>query len=231
MKTIGMLGGMSWESSLDYYRIVNQTVKARLGGLHSAQCLMYSFDFAEIEVLQMAGDWEAATRVMVEAAQDVERGGADCLIICTNTMHMMADAVQDAIGIPLIHIADPTAEKILADGLDMVALLGTAFTMEEEFYRGRLADRYGLKVLIPDEAGRKVVHDVIYDELVLGILKDESRRQYKDVIGKLAAQGAQAVILGCTEIGQLVKPADSPIPTYDTTQLHAVAAVDWALNN
>jgi aspartate racemase len=230
VKTIGLLGGMSWESSLEYYRIVNETAKARLGGLHSAECLMFSFDFAEIEELQMAGDWEGATRMMVNAAQDLEKGGADCLVICTNTMHKMADDVQDAIDIPLIHIADPTAEKIKSDGLDTIALLGTAFTMEHNFYKGRLVDRYGLNVLIPDDAGRKVVHDIIYNELVLGIIKDESRIQYQDVISQLAAQGAQGVILGCTEIGLLIKPEHSPITTYDTTELHAVAAVDWALN-
>jgi len=231
VKTIGLLGGMSWESSLAYYRIVNETAKARLGGLHSAQCLMFSFDFAEIEALQKAGDWDGATRTMVRAARDLESGGAECLVICTNTMHKMADDVQAAINIPLIHIADPAAERVKADGLNTIALLGTAFTMEHDFFRGRLTEKHGLSVSIPDEAGRKVVHDVIYDELVLGIVKEESRKQYQDVISRLAAQGAQGVILGCTEIGLLIKPEHSPIPTYDTTELHAVAAVDWALKD
>ena len=229
MKTIGLLGGMSWESSQEYYRIINEETKARLGGVHSAKCLLYSFDFAEIEVLQMAGDWDAATRMMIDAAQALERGGADCLVIATNTMHKMADEVQASIGIPLLHIADAAADQVKADGLDTVALLGTAFTMEQDFYTGRLADQHGLRVLIPDEAGRQVVHNVIYEELVKGIIRDESRQQYQDVIGKLAEAGAQGVILGCTEIGQLIAPDDSPIPTYDTTRLHAVAALDWAL--
>lgn len=229
MKTIGLLGGMSWESSLEYYRIINETAAARLGGLHSAQCLMYSFDFAEIEALQMAGDWDTATELLIGAAQDLELGGAQCLVICTNTMHKMADAIQAAVDIPLLHIADPTAEKIRADGLDSVALLGTAFTMEHDFYKGRLIDQYDLTVHIPDEAGRRIVHDIIYDELVLGDIRAESREQYQAVIRDLAAQGAQGVILGCTEIGLLIKPGHSPIPTYDTTELHAIAAVEWAL--
>ena len=229
MKTIGMIGGMSWESSLAYYRIINEAVKERLGGLHSADCLMYSFDFAEIEALQMSGAWDEATLRMVEAAQRLERGGAECLIICTNTMHKMANAVQNAVGIPLIHIADPTAESVKAQGIETIGLLGTRFTMEEDFYRGRLIDNHSLKVIIPDDVGRKLVNRVIYDELVLGQIKPGSRAAYIRVIEDLAAQGAQGVILGCTEIGLLIKPEDSPIPVFDTTHLHALAAVNFAL--
>jgi aspartate racemase len=225
MKTIGLIGGMSWESSEHYYRIINETVKARLGGLHSAQCLMYSFDFEQIETLQRQGRWEDATALMIEAAKRLERGG----VICTNTMHKMADEVAAAIAIPLLHIADPTAEQIIAHKLTRVALLGTRFTMEHDFYKGRLQDKYGLSVIIPDAPARDIVHRVIYEELVLGVVKDESREQYKAIIRDLAAQGAEAVILGCTEIMMLIAPADSPIPTFDTTYLHAVAAVDFAL--
>lgn len=229
MKTIGMIGGMSWESSLAYYRIINEAVKERLGGLHSADCLMYSFDFAEIEALQMSGAWDEATLRMVEAAQRLERGGAECLIICTNTMHKMANAVQNAVSIPLIHIADPTAEAVKAQGIDTIGLLGTRFTMEEDFYKGRLMDNHKLNVIIPDDVGCKLVNRVIYDELVLGQIKPGSRTAYIRVIEQLAAQGAQGVILGCTEIGLLIKPEDSPIPVFDTTHLHALAAVNFAL--
>lgn len=229
MKTIGLIGGMSWESSLEYYRIINEAVKQRLGGLHSADCLMYSFDFAEIEALQMAGAWDEATARMIEAAQRLERGGADCIVICTNTMHKMADAVQAAVDLPLIHIADATAEAIKAQGIATVGLLGTSFTMEEDFYKGRLIDKHGLNVLVPDAAGRKMVNRVIYNELVLGDLRPESRAAYVDVIRDLHAQGAQGIILGCTEIGLLIKPEDSPLPVFDTTVLHAQAAVSFAL--
>ncbi|MAS34750.1 MAG: aspartate racemase [Anaerolineaceae bacterium] len=229
MKTIGLIGGMSWESSLLYYQIINETVKARLGGLHSAQCLLWSFDFAEIEALQAAGDWDQATRQMIAAARRLERGGADCLVICTNTMHKMAGDVQAAVDLPLIHIADATAAHVRAAGIDRIALLGTRYTMEQDFYKGRLIEHYGLDVLIPDAAGIPVVHDIIYDELVVGVVKDDSRRRYQQVIDALAQRGAQGVILGCTEITMLIKPDDSPLPVFDTTYLHAVAAVDWAL--
>ena len=229
MKTIGLIGGMSWESSLEYYRIINEDVKARLGGLHSAECLMWSFDFAEIEALQMAGDWDAATARMVDAAQRVERGGADCIVICTNTMHKMAGAVQAAVNIPLLHIADTTAEKICADGLHTIGLLGTGFTMEQDFYKGRLTDQFGLKVLVPDEAGRNIVHRAIYDELCLGMVRDESRAAYLKIMDELVDQGAQGIILGCTEITLLIKPEHTPIRLYDTTRIHAESAVDWAL--
>ncbi|MEZ4668507.1 MAG: aspartate/glutamate racemase family protein [Anaerolineae bacterium] len=229
MKTIGLLGGMSWESSVEYYRIINEEVKRRLGGLHSAQCLLWSFDFAEIEALQMAGDWDSAARRMVEAAQSLERGGAQAIVICTNTMHKLAPQVQAAIAIPILHIADATARKIKLDGQQTIGLLGTRFTMEQDFYKGRLVDQFGLNVLTPDAAGRTKVHDVIYDELCLGDIRDTSRRDYLHIMDDLAAQGAQGIILGCTEITLLVKPEHTTIPLYDTTTLHALAAVDWAL--
>ena len=229
MKTIGMIGGMSWESSIEYYRIVNETVKEKLGGLHSAKSLMYSVDFAEIETLQSEGRWDEATQAMIAAARHVEAGGADFLVICTNTMHKMADDVEKAIGIPLLHIADATAETIKARGLQVVGLLGTKFTMEEDFYRGRLVEGHGLEVLIPDAEDREIVHRVIYDELVLGEIKSESRDQYRRIIEKLIAAGAQGIILGCTEIGLLVKEEDSSVPLFDTTYIHAVSAVEYAL--
>jgi aspartate racemase len=229
MKTIGLLGGLSWESSAEYYRIINQEAQRRLGGVHSAEILLWSFDFEAIKALQMADDWDAATARMVEAAQRLERGGAGCLVICSNTMHRMAPAVQAAIDIPLIHIADPTAAAIQADGLERIGLLGTRFTMEGEFYAGRLRQPFGLTPLVPDEPGRTTVHDIIYQELVRGIIRPESRQAYVQVIDGLAAAGAQGIILGCTEIGLLVKPGDHRLPLYDTTQLHALAALDWAM--
>ncbi|MCB2224204.1 MAG: aspartate/glutamate racemase family protein [Actinobacteria bacterium] len=229
MRTIGMLGGMSWKSSIEYYRIVNEAVRDRLGGTHSAKSVMVSVDFHEIEAMQQRGDWEAATAAMVAGARAVEAGGADVLLICTNTMHLMADEVQDAIGIPMLHIADATAAAVRAAGVEVVALLGTRFTMEQDFYRGRLAGRHGLDVRIPDDAGRAVVHDVIYDELVRGIVRDESRRAYLDIIDGLVAEGAQGVIAGCTEIELLVAPGDVAVPYFPTTRIHAEAAVDWAL--
>ena len=231
MKTIGMIGGMSWESSIEYYRIVNEAAKEKLGGLHSAKSIMYSVDFAEIEILQSEGRWDEATQVMVEAAQRVEAGGADFLIICTNTMHKMADEVEKAIHIPLLHIADATARAIKAQGLGKVGLLGTKFTMEEDFYRGRLVDRHDLEVLIPQSEDREIVHRVIYDELVLGTIKPESRKQYKQIIEKLIAAGAQGIILGCTEIGLLVNDEDSRVPLFDTTIIHAITAVEYALSD
>ena len=231
MKTIGMIGGMSWESSIEYYRIVNKAAKENLGGLHSAKSIMYSVDFAEIEILQSEGRWDEATQVMVEAAQRVEAGGADFLIICTNTMHKMADEVEKAIHIPLLHIADATARAIKAQGLGKVGLLGTKFTMEEDFYRGRLVGRHDLEVLIPEAEDREIVHRVIYDELVLGMIKPESRKQYKQIIEKLIAAGAQGIILGCTEIGLLVKNEDSRVPLFDTTIIHAITAVEYALSD
>ena len=226
---IGLIGGLSWESSVEYYRIINQETQKRLGGVHSAPCLLYSFDFGEIEALQAAGDWAAAGERMVDAARKLQRAGADCLVICSNTMHLMADAVEAAAGIPLIHIADATAAPIVAKGFRKVGLLGTRFTMEKDFYRGRMVERFGLEALTPDADGRAIVHDIIYEELVRGQIRAESRRQYQAVIEKLREAGAEAVILGCTEIGLLIKPEDSALPTFDTTELHALAAVDWAL--
>ncbi len=228
-KVIGLIGGMSWESSAEYYRIINQMVRIRLGGLHSARCLMWSFDFGEIEALQHAGRWEDATAEMVAAARRLERGGADFVVICTNTMHRMADQVQAAIGLPLLHIADPTAERVKGTGRRTVGLLGTAFTMEQDFYKGRLADRHGLEVLVPGDGDRALVHRVIYEELVRGQAKPSSRQAYREVIARLVERGAEAVILGCTEIMLLVTPEDSAVPLFDTTTLHAEAAVDLAL--
>ncbi|WP_273557149.1 aspartate/glutamate racemase family protein [Methylobacterium frigidaeris] len=228
-KVIGLIGGMSWESSAEYYRIVNETVRARLGGLRSARCLMWSFDFGEIEALQHAGRWDEATAELVSAARRLERGGADFVVICTNTMHRMADDVQAAIGLPLLHIADPTAERIRAAGLSRVGLIGTAFTMEQDFYKGRLASRHGLDVLVPAAADRAEVHRVIYEELVQGRALPASRKAYQAVIARLVERGAEAIILGCTEIMLLVRPEDSPVPLFDTTALHAEAAVDRAL--
>jgi len=229
-KVIGLIGGMSWESSAEYYRIINQAVRARLGGLRSARCLMWSFDFGEIEALQHAGRWDDAAAEMILAAQRLERGGADFVVICTNTMHRMADEVQAAIGLPLLHIADPTAKQIKDAGLTTVGLLGTAFTMEQAFYKGRLADRHGLEVLVPEDSDRALVHRVIYEELVQGQVKPSSRRAYREVIARLVERGAEAIILGCTEIMLLVKPEDSAVPLFDTTVLHAEAAVGLALH-
>ncbi|WP_160120787.1 aspartate/glutamate racemase family protein [Rhodovarius lipocyclicus] len=228
-KIIGLLGGMSWESSAEYYRIINQAVRARLGGLASARCLMWSFDFAEIEALQHAGKWDEATALLIEAARRLERGGADFALICTNTMHRMADAVQAAVAIPLLHIADPTAERIKAQGFRRVGLLGTAFTMEQDFYKGRLAARHGLEVLVPDAADRALVHRVIYEELVQGRVEEASRQAYRAVMARLVAAGAEAIILGCTEIMLLVGEGDASVPLFDTTAIHAEAAVERAL--
>jgi aspartate racemase len=229
MKTIGMIGGMSWESTLPYYRHINEAIKARLGGLHSARLVLYSVDFHEIEQLQRSGDWQHAGARLGEAAAALERAGAEFLVLCTNTMHKVADAIEQAVGIPLLHIADPTAEAIRASGLQRVGLLGTRFTMEQPFYRERLENRHGIQVLVPDEADRLLVHRVIYEELCLGTVREESRQAYREVIARLVAQGAQAVILGCTEIGLLVGDADAAVPLFDTTLLHARAAADQAL--
>ncbi|MEL7434024.1 MAG: aspartate/glutamate racemase family protein [Chloroflexota bacterium] len=230
MKTIGLIGGLSWESSIEYYRIINEAVREQRGGLHSAQCLMYSFDFAEIEALQVKGDWDKATHRMIAAARQVERGGADCIVICSNTMHRMADDVQNAVDIELLHIADATAEAIKKASIRHIGLLGTRFTMEQDFYKGRLVKKHGLDVRIPDDAGRTQVHDIIYEELVVGVVNEPSRATYQEVIAQLVADGAEGVILGCTEIELLIsKPEHSPVPTFPTTYLHAIAAVEWAL--
>jgi aspartate racemase len=222
---------MSWESSIEYYRIINETVRDKLGGLHSAKSVMYSVDFAEIEALQHEGEWAEATDLMIDAAQHVENGGADFLVICTNTMHRMADEVQEGISIPLLHIADATAVKIKEAGLEKVGLLGTQFTMEEAFYKGRLVDRHGLDVLLPGDEGREIVHKVIYDELVMGIIDPQSKAQYIQIIEELVSEGAQGIILGCTEIGLLVGAEDVAVPVFDTAHIHATAAVEYALED
>jgi len=229
MKTIGFIGGMSWESSLEYYRIVNEEVKARLGGFHSAKCVMYSVDFQEIEEMQHQGKWDDATEVLIDAAQKVERGGADFIAICTNTMHKMAEDVEANIGIPLLHIVDVTAAKIKEQGQHTVGLLGTKFTMEQEFYKGRLIEKHGISVIIPPEDERDDIHTILYSELCIGDIRSESKAKFQEVIAHLAAKGAEGIVLGCTEIPLIVKQDDYTIPLYDTTSLHAKAAVDMAL--
>ena len=231
MKIIGLLGGMSWESSLEYYRIINQTVKERLGRLHSAKCILYSVDFEEIEKLQNDGKWDELTRIMVESAQNIEKAGAEMILICTNTMHKMANEVQDALQIPLLHIADAAAEKVKEKNLKKVGLLGTKYTMEQDFYKGRIKEKYNIDVIIPDIEQREDIHNVIYNELCVGQIKEESREKYKQIIKNLAQQGAEGIILGCTEIPLLIKQKDFAIPIFDTTQIHCLAAVDYALNN
>ncbi len=228
MRVIGLLGGMSWESTAVYYRILNQEVRRRLGSQHSARILLYSLDFQEIERLQDAGEWNTAGQLLASDARRLERGGADLLLLCTNTMHKVAEAIEAAIDIPLIHIADATAERIKARGLSLVGLLGTRFTMEESFYRDRLTEQ-GLEVLIPNSADRARVDRIIYEELCQGSAREESRDIYRKIIRALADQGAQGVILGCTEIGLLIGPEDSPIPAFDTTRIHAERAVEQAL--
>jgi len=226
---IGLIGGMSWESSAEYYRIINREVRNRLGGVHSARILMLSVDFGEIERLQHHGDWDQLTETMKDAAIRLERAGAGFVLMCTNTMHRTADAVAAAITIPLLHIADPTAAKIKAAGIKTVGLLGTAFTMEQDFYKGRLEALFGLDVIVPQPDERRIVHDIIYQELVAGKIVAESRAAYRKVIAGLIARGAQAIILGCTEIMLLVSAEDSAVPLFDTTTIHAIAAVDRAL--
>ena len=229
MKTIGLIGGMSWESTVPYYRIINETVRERLGGFHSAKLVLYSFDFHEIEQMQSSGAWDESGRMLAQAARSLEAAGADFIVLCTNTMHKVADAIESAVSIPLFHIADPTAQEINKNGLTKVGLLGTRFTMEQDFYRGRLRDQHHLDVLIPDEADRGIVHKIIYDELCMGLVRDGSRMEYRRIIQRLVDQGAQGVILGCTEISMLVGPSDSPVPLFDTTSLHARKAAEYAL--
>lgn len=222
---------MSWESSMLYYQIINERVKERKGGHHSAKSLMYSVDFQEIKDLQHQGKWAEAAKIMIESAQKLEAGGADVVVICTNTMHKMTPEVMNSVSIPLLHIADATANQIVKDKIKKVGLLGTAFTMEQEFYKGRLVDPFGLEVVVPDEADRAVVHDVIYHELCLGIINEHSKKKYLDIIDRLVHKGAEAVILGCTEITLLISQEDCNIPVYDTTRIHAEAAVDFALGD
>lgn len=229
MKTLGLIGGMSWESTVPYYRHINQAVQARLGGLHSAKLILYSVDFHEIEQLQHAGEWDAAGVLLAQAAVTLERAGAEGLVLCTNTMHKVAPAIEAAVRIPLLHIADPTAHAIKQAGHATVGLIGTRFTMEQGFYKDRLRERHGLNVIVPDEHERETVHRVIYQELCLGNIVDASRAAFRAVMAKLVAQGAQAIILGCTEISLLVNETDAAVPLYDTTRLHAEHAAEWAL--
>ena len=231
MKTIGLIGGMSWESTQGYYRAINEGIKRRLGGLHSAQLALYSVDFEPIEKLQHADDWEGTAAILADAGRRVQAAGADCLLICTNTMHKVAPQIEAVVDIPLIHIADATAERLVAMGARRVGLLGTAFTMEQDFYKGRLEANYGLEVLVPDAEDRALVHRVIYEELCLGEIKPGSRADYLRIIEDLASQGAEAVILGCTEIGLLVEQADTGVTLLDTTAIHAEKAVDFALTS
>ena len=229
MKMLGLIGGMSWESSAEYYRIINQGVRDRCGPAASARCLLWSFNFAEIAALQAAGDWDALTAQLVDAAQRLEAAGADLLMICTNTMHKCAPEIEAAVYVPLLHIADPAAAAIKAAGHTTVGLLGTAFTMEQPFYTERLTEKHGLKVLVPEAEDRAEVHRVIYEELIAGRIEPASRAAYRAIIERLAARGATAIVLGCTEIMLLVSPEDNPVPLLDTTQLHAEAAVEFAL--
>lgn len=230
MKTIGLLGGMTWHSTVEYYRLINTGIQARLGGSHSASCILHSVDFAEFERLQDAGEWDRLAELMVRAAKGVEKAGADFLVICANTMHRTAPAVEKALSIPLLHIADAAADEVRKQGLRTVGLLGTRFTMEQDFYRERLEERHRLRVLIPDDAARKKIHEIIYHELGHGIISDTSRDTYISIIRDLHSGGAEGVILGCTEIPLLIRPGDYPIPLFDTTALHAAAAVEWAVN-
>lgn len=230
MKTIGLIGGMSWESTVPYYRDINLVVKERLGGLHSARLILYSVDFHDIERLQHAGRWDEAGDMLADAAASLAAAGADFLVVCTNTMHKVAGAIEQAVSIPLLHIADPTAEAITQAGFRRVGLLGTRFTMEQDFYRSRLESAHGIEVLVPPQDDREDVHRIIYDELCLGVIAEPSREIYRGVIARLVERGAEAVILGCTEIGLLVGESDSPIPLFDTTRLHARSAALHALS-
>ncbi len=229
MKTIGLIGGMSWESSIEYYRIINETAKEKLGGLHSAKSLMVTVDFAEIEKLQRENRWEEAGEILAKCAQDLERGGADFIVLCTNTMHKLTGQITANVKIPFLHIADATAEKIVAAGMKKIGLLGTRFTMEHDFYKGRLVQNFGLEALIPNESDRQIIHRVIFDELVQGKILDASRVEFRRIMDSLAAQGAEGIILGCTEIELLVKQEDSRVPLFATTAIHATAAVEYAL--
>lgn len=232
MKTIGLIGGMSWESTAIYYQLLNRMARERLGGLHSAKLLLWSFDFAEIEKFQAAGDWKAAADAMVQAGQSIEKGGADCIVICTNTMHKLAGDVMDATSIPLIHIADATAVEIKQKGSKKPLLLATRYTMEQDFYKGHLSSAHGIEAVIPDDAGRTVVHDVIYEELCQGVIKPESKAKYLDVVKRAReTDGIDSIIFGCTEVGLLIAQDDFDIPTFDTTELHAKAALDFALSD
>jgi aspartate racemase len=231
MKTIGLIGGMSWESTVPYYRQVNQTVKELLGGLHSAKVVLVSVDFHDVERLQRAGDWDAAGALLAGAARSLQAAGADFVVLCTNTMHKVAPAIEAAVDIPLFHIADPTAAAIKAAGHTKIGLIGTRFTMEQAFYKDRLRELHGLEVIVPEPAGRDIVHRVIYEELCLGNIVDASRDDYRRVIAALVERGAQAIILGCTEISLLIHPSDAAVPLFDTTAIHARKAAEFALGD
>lgn len=231
MKTLGLLGGMSWESTVTYYQEINRRVREVKGGLHSAECVMYSFDFAKIEALQHANKWDEAGRLLEQASIGLKSAGAEAIVLFTNTMHMVADGIEPATGLPLIHIVDPTAESIVKAGFRTVALLGTRFTMEKDFYKARLADKYGLRTIIPNDEDRDSIHTIIYTELCNGIIKNESREVYHKIISNLAKEGAECLILGCTEIGLLVDGTGSELPVFDSTKIHAVAAADWAMEH
>ena len=231
MKVIGLIGGMSWESTVPYYRTINETVKEHLGGLHSAKVILYSVDFHDIERLQQSGDWAVAGSLLAGVAQAVEKAGAEAVVLCTNTMHKVADAIEAAVSIPLLHIADATAEEIRAAGISTVGLLGTRFTMEQGFYKDRLQQCFGLRVLTPGEQDRQIVHRVIYEELCLGKVIDASRSEFRRIMAELVSQGSEAVILGCTEITLLVGPTDAAVPLFDTTSIHARKAAEWALRD
>jgi aspartate racemase len=228
MKRIGLLGGMSWESSIEYYRLVNEITRERFGGLHSADCLLRSVDFADIEVLQREDRWDEAGARLADEARALVAGGAELLVLCTNTMHKVAGAITEAVDVPFVHIADTTAHAVRLAGLTTVGLLATGYTMEQDFYVGRLRDTHGLDVLVPEAADRRIVHDVIYGELCVGIVDDGSREQYRRIMGELAQRGAEGILLGCTEIDLLVGPDDAPVPVFDTTRLHAERAVELA---
>lgn len=229
MKTIGLIGGMSWESSAEYYRLINEEVKQRLGGLHSAHCILYSVDFEQIETCQSRGEWGKAGEILANAARSLEAAGAEFIVVCTNTMHKVADEIQAGIQIPLLHIADMTAQQALTNNIRTIGLLGTRYTMEQDFYRSRL-EAQGIKVLTPEEGDRVAVNDVIYQELCLGIINQESRNQFKRIIAGLVEQGAQGIVLGCTEIGLLIKQEDAAVPLLDTTLIHAIGSVNYALS-
>lgn len=230
LKKIGLIGGMSFESTLEYYRIINETVKETLGGLHSAECLLYSVDFEQIEVLQHQNKWEELSDIMVSAAQSLKKGGADFIIICTNTMHKLAPDIESKVGIKVLHIAEVTGKKIIEKGIKTVGLLGTKFTMEGDFYKKVLKDKFNINVIIPNEDDRNIIHEIIYNELCKGIINDSSREKYKQIINKLHLNGAEGIVLGCTEIPLLIKQKDVDIPIFDTTTIHAVSAVEFALD-
>ena len=229
MKTIGLIGGMSWESTVTYYKIVNETIKRELGGLHSAKVLLYSVDFAEIEKYQASGEWEKSAEVLADAAMNLEKAGADYIVICTNTMHKVAPEIQKKISVPIIHIAEATADELKLKGISKVGLLGTKYTMTQEFYKSKLIDA-GIEVVIPDQAGVETVNDIIYNELCLGIISEESKKKYLGIIADLEERGAQGVILGCTEIGLLIQQKDTKLPVFDTTQIHATKAALMAID-